>query len=193
MLVRRAARLGCSSAATARCSAARSCCVMPGNSTTGCASCGISERTPFCLSSSQRHERGRVPLSLAATYQPSVQYDGNRVTFATREPARLEVCLLLTATQEDFMRIRLLVAAAALVAVATPSLAAEFYIVQDTSTKRCSIVEQRPTTKTMTVVGPGTAYTTRTEAEGAMKTVKVCESGGTVGGPVPPPPPRRQL
>jgi len=88
------------------------------------------------------------------------------------------------------MRIRLLIAAAGLVAFVTPSLAAEYYIVQDTTTKRCTIVEQRPTTQTMTIVGPGTAYTTRTEAEGAMKTVKVCESGGTVGGPVAPPAPR---
>jgi hypothetical protein len=101
-----------------------------------------------------------------------------------------EFGLLSTATEEDFMRIKLLVAAAGLVAFATPSLAAEFYIVQDSTTKRCTIVEQKPTTQTTTVVGPMT-YTTRTEAESAMKTVKVCESGGTVGGPVPPPPPGR--
>ena len=88
------------------------------------------------------------------------------------------------------MRTKLLIAAAGLVAFVTPALAADYYIVQDTSTKRCSIVEQRPTTQTTTVVGDKT-YTTRTEAEGAMKTVKVCESGGTVGGPVPPPPPGR--
>ena len=48
------------------------------------------------------------------------------------------------------MRIKLLVAAAGLVAFATPSLAAEFYIVQDSSTKRCSIVEERPTATTAT-------------------------------------------
>jgi hypothetical protein len=101
-----------------------------------------------------------------------------------------EFGLLSTATEEDFMRIKLLVAAAGLVAFATPSLAAEFYIVQDSTTKRCTIVEQKPTTQTTTVVG-GKTYTTRTEAEGAMKTVKVCESGSTVGGPVPPPPPGR--
>jgi len=81
------------------------------------------------------------------------------------------------------MQMRFLIAAAGLAAFVTPSLAAEYYIVQDTTTKRCSIVEQRPTTTTTHIVGPGTAYTTRTEAEGAMKTVKVCESGGTVGGP----------
>jgi hypothetical protein len=88
------------------------------------------------------------------------------------------------------MRIKLLVAAAALAAFATPSLAAEFFIVQDTSTKRCTIVEQRPTTQTMVVVGPGKAFATRAEAESSMKTVKVCESGGTVGGPVAPAVPR---
>jgi DnaJ-class molecular chaperone len=33
----------------------------------------------------------------------------------------------------------------------------------------------------------GRTFTTRQEAEGAMKTVKVCESGGAVGGPVPVP------
>jgi hypothetical protein len=86
------------------------------------------------------------------------------------------------------MRIKLLVTAAGLAAFATPSLAAEFFIVQDTTTKRCTIVEQRPTSQTTVIVGPEMAYTTRSEAEGAMKTVKICESGGTVGGPVAPGP-----
>ena len=50
-----------------------------------------------------------------------------------------------------------------------------FYIVQDVGTKRCSIIDQRPVSSTMTVVGPdGAIYKTRTEAENAMKTVKVC-------------------
>ena len=50
-----------------------------------------------------------------------------------------------------------------------------FYIVQDTGTKRCTIVDQRPVSSTMSVVGPdGVVYKTRTEAETAMKTVKVC-------------------
>ena len=49
----------------------------------------------------------------------------------------------------------------------------EFYIVQDTSTKKCTIVDKKPTTTTTTVVGDG-VYKTRVEAESAMKTVKVC-------------------
>lgn len=51
----------------------------------------------------------------------------------------------------------------------------EFYIVQDASTKRCTIVDKKSTVTTTTVVGDG-VYKTRTEAESAMKTVKVCTS-----------------
>lgn len=70
---------------------------------------------------------------------------------------------------------RLLIAAT-LVAFATPALAqAEFYVVQDTATKKCTIVDKKPTVSTMTVVSPsGAIYKTRTEAETGMKTVKVC-------------------
>ena len=53
----------------------------------------------------------------------------------------------------------------------------EFYVVQDTTTKKCTIVDQKPTTTTTTVtqVGP-VAFKTRQEAESGMKTIKVCES-----------------
>jgi hypothetical protein len=81
------------------------------------------------------------------------------------------------------MRTRLVATAACLAAFAAPALAAEFYIVQDTSTKRCQIVESRPTGRTVVVVGAGRAFATRIEAEAALKTIKVCE-GGSVGGPV---------
>ena len=62
-------------------------------------------------------------------------------------------------------------------ALASPAFAqtAEFYVVQDTSTKRCTIVDKKPTVTTMTVVTPaGTVYKTRAEAEAGMKTIKVC-------------------
>jgi hypothetical protein len=52
-----------------------------------------------------------------------------------------------------------------------------FYVVQDTATKRCSIVKERPTTKTMVIVGDsGKVYTTESEAQSAMRTIKVCET-----------------
>ena len=50
-----------------------------------------------------------------------------------------------------------------------------YYIVQDVKTKKCTIVDKKPVATEATVVGPdGVVYKTRTEAEGAMKTVKVC-------------------
>jgi uncharacterized protein YdeI (BOF family) len=68
-----------------------------------------------------------------------------------------------------------LIVAATLVAFATPALAQDFYIVQDTATKKCTIVDKKPTVSTQTVVSPsGTVYKTRTEAETGMKSVKVC-------------------
>jgi len=53
-----------------------------------------------------------------------------------------------------------------------------YFIVRDPQTKHCSIVDKKPVaTETTTVVNPdGSTYTTRTEAETAMKTVKVCTS-----------------
>jgi hypothetical protein len=61
-----------------------------------------------------------------------------------------------------------------LLAIATPALAAEFYIVQDSATKKCTIVDKRPTVTTTTVVSGDRFYTTREGASTAMKTVKIC-------------------
>jgi hypothetical protein len=67
-----------------------------------------------------------------------------------------------------------LIGAILVTAFVTPALAAdEFYVVQDVKTKRCTIVDKKPTTTETTVVGNG-VYKTRTEAETGMKTVKVC-------------------
>jgi hypothetical protein len=68
---------------------------------------------------------------------------------------------------------RTLAIATLLAVAATPALAAEFYVVQDTSTKKCTIVSQRPTVSTTVVVGSG-VYTTQSEAEAAMKKVAIC-------------------
>ena len=52
-----------------------------------------------------------------------------------------------------------------------------FYIVQDTATKRCTVVKERPTVKTMVIVGEsGKVYATEAEATTAMRTIKVCET-----------------
>jgi len=69
-------------------------------------------------------------------------------------------------------------AATLLLAFVTPALAAdEFYVVQDVKTKKCTVVDKKPTTTTeVTQVGGTTVYKTRAEAETGMKSVKVCSS-----------------
>ena len=70
---------------------------------------------------------------------------------------------------------RISMAATALLVCAVPASAQTFYVVQDTQTKKCTIVEQKPTVTTMVVVGDGKVFKTRTEAEGAVKTITVCK------------------
>ena len=71
---------------------------------------------------------------------------------------------------------KILIAGAVTLGLTAPTLAAEFYVVQDTATKKCTIVDKKPTVTTSVVVGDGKVYTTRTEAETGMKSVKVCTS-----------------
>jgi hypothetical protein len=51
--------------------------------------------------------------------------------------------------------------------------AAEFYVVRGATTKKCTVVDTKPTSTTTTIVDNGT-YKTKTEAESGMKTTKVC-------------------
>jgi hypothetical protein len=51
----------------------------------------------------------------------------------------------------------------------------EYYVVQDVKTKKCTIVDKKPTSTTeFTILG--NTFKTRTEAESGMKTEKVCVS-----------------
>ena len=75
---------------------------------------------------------------------------------------------------------RFVTSTAVVAALTLPALGAlaqgatSFYIVQDVKTKKCTIVDQKPTTQTTVVVGDGAVFKTRTEAETSMKSVKVC-------------------
>jgi hypothetical protein len=57
--------------------------------------------------------------------------------------------------------------------MAQTASAAEFYVVRDSTTKKCTVVDTRPTITTTTIVDNGT-YRTKTEAEAGMKTTKAC-------------------
>jgi hypothetical protein len=71
---------------------------------------------------------------------------------------------------------KLIVAAALIIGISAPAFAQDgFYIVRDSTTKKCTIVDKKPTVSTVTVVSPdGSVYKTRAEAETSMKSVKVC-------------------
>jgi hypothetical protein len=65
--------------------------------------------------------------------------------------------------------------AATIPAAAQTQTTTEYYVVQDVKTKKCTIVEKKPTTTTEVTV-LGNMFKTRNEAEAGMKTEKVCVS-----------------
>jgi hypothetical protein len=71
-----------------------------------------------------------------------------------------------------------ILAGAALAAMFVSPALAEFYIVQDSTTKRCTIVEQRPAPGLGIIVGDR-GFGVRLEAETHMRTVEVCREGTT--------------
>jgi len=71
------------------------------------------------------------------------------------------------------MKMKRITVATLVVAFAMPAFAAsQFWVVQNTATKNCSIVEAKPTNSTMKVLGE--AYSTQAQAQTAMKADKNC-------------------
>jgi hypothetical protein len=64
-----------------------------------------------------------------------------------------------------------------LAAIVTPALA-DYYIIQEPTTKRCRIVEERPAPNAGVIIG-GSGFGVRVEAENRMRTVEVCREGTT--------------
>jgi hypothetical protein len=71
-----------------------------------------------------------------------------------------------------------ILAGAALAATFVSPALADFFIVQDSNTKRCTIVEQRPAPGLGIVVGDR-GFGVRLEAESHLKTVEVCRDATT--------------
>lgn len=55
----------------------------------------------------------------------------------------------------------------------TTTTSGDYYVVQDVQTKKCTVVSERPKTTTSLVIGTS-GFKTQTEAEGNLKTTKVC-------------------
>jgi sporulation protein YlmC with PRC-barrel domain len=54
------------------------------------------------------------------------------------------------------------------------AMAADFYVVQETSTKQCRVAEQRPTGPAVVIVGAERSYSSQAEAEAALKASSIC-------------------
>jgi hypothetical protein len=67
--------------------------------------------------------------------------------------------------------LKYLLAGGLVLAFVAPAFAEEYYIVRGPE-KKCTVVAEKPTTTTTTTVVGKTGYTTRSEAEAAIK--KVC-------------------
>jgi sporulation protein YlmC with PRC-barrel domain len=67
-----------------------------------------------------------------------------------------------------------LLAGVAVLAGTCYAMAADFYVVQDTTTKQCRVAEQRPTGPAMVIVGAERSYASQAEAEAALKTSSIC-------------------
>ena len=59
--------------------------------------------------------------------------------------------------------------------MATPALAAEYYVAQNTSSHKCSIVSHKPDGKSLTMIGSD-GFKTRSAAENALKGMSECKA-----------------
>jgi hypothetical protein len=57
----------------------------------------------------------------------------------------------------------------------TPALAAEYYVAQNTSSHKCTIVSHKPDGKSLTMLG-SEGFKTRSAAESALKTMSECKA-----------------
>jgi hypothetical protein len=76
----------------------------------------------------------------------------------------------LISKEEILMNQKVILAAIAVTVFATPALA-DFWIVRDSPTASCRIVETKPTDTKVTIVGGNKVYTTRSDAEKEMTVV----------------------
>jgi len=59
--------------------------------------------------------------------------------------------------------------------MATPALAAEYYVAQNASSHKCSIVSHKPDGKTLTMLG-NEGFKTKSEAQNALKGMSECKA-----------------
>lgn len=70
--------------------------------------------------------------------------------------------------------LKAIIASAALVVMAGPAFAAEYYVSQNASDKKCEVTETKPDGTATMMVGTA-AYATKEEADAAMQAAAECK------------------
>jgi hypothetical protein len=75
------------------------------------------------------------------------------------------------------MKTKVILACVLTVGLASPAFA-DFYVVQNSKTHKCTVAKTKPSEKSKTVAlaGDGTAYKTKAEATTAMGTIAACKA-----------------
>jgi hypothetical protein len=68
-----------------------------------------------------------------------------------------------------------LIAGLLIAGMATPALAGKYYVAQNSSSHKCSIVSKKPNGKTLSMLGTG-GFKTKSAAQTAMKGMSECNS-----------------
>ncbi len=78
------------------------------------------------------------------------------------------------------MKAKIMLACVLVAGIASPALA-DYFIVQNNKSHKCSVAKNKPSEKSKTVVlvGDGTAYKTKAEATTAMGTTDACKANST--------------
>jgi hypothetical protein len=112
--------------------------------------------------------RAQMGLNQASTERPWNLVPGQHVLFP--------LCCFLG---ENTMRLKMALAGILVAGFVLPAAAQTtvetYYVVQDMKTKTCTVTEKKPAaTETTVSVVNGVVYKTKTEAEGAIKTITTC-------------------
>jgi hypothetical protein len=70
---------------------------------------------------------------------------------------------------------KFLIAVVVSLGLASPALARNYYIVQNSKTDKCSILPKKPKGKIVAVLNGSAIYKTRTEAQAALGTFAACK------------------
>ena len=74
------------------------------------------------------------------------------------------------------LKASLLVGTLIAVGLATPAAARNYYVVESTTTHKCSVLPKKPKSKTVVIVKGSPPYKTKAEARAAMATFAPCKT-----------------